>query len=43
MSARDCGELRLSRDGVARLTSVEPAVLAELEVGEGMVRLQSLC
>jgi transcriptional regulator with XRE-family HTH domain len=34
------GELRLSREGVARLTGVEPAVLAGLEAGDGTVPLQ---
>jgi transcriptional regulator with XRE-family HTH domain len=35
------GELRLSREGVARLTGVEPAVLADLERGEGTIALQA--
>jgi transcriptional regulator with XRE-family HTH domain len=34
------GELRLSREGIARLTSVEPAVLAVLEAGDGTIPLQ---
>jgi hypothetical protein len=34
------GELRLSREGVSRLTSVEPAVLSGLETGDGTISLQ---
>lgn len=34
------GELRLSREGVSRLTGVEPAVLSGLETGDGTISLQ---
>jgi transcriptional regulator with XRE-family HTH domain len=34
------GELRLSREGVSRLTGVEAAVLSGLEAGDGTVSLQ---
>ena len=34
------GELQLSREGVSRLTGVEPAVLSGLETGDGTISLQ---
>jgi transcriptional regulator with XRE-family HTH domain len=34
------GELRLSHEGVSRLTGVEPAVLSGLETGDGTISLQ---
>ncbi len=34
------GELRLSREGVSRLTGVSPAVLSGLETGDGTISLQ---